>query len=73
MNGNYVVLRHDQSGQMTYYTHCKTLEMEKGQQVARGEKTATVGKTGTATGPFFRFAISSGINREEPYWEELDE
>lgn len=73
VNGNYVVLWHVQSGQMTYYTHCKTLEVEKGQQVARGEKIATVGKTGTATGPCLHFAVSSGTNWEEPFWEELDE
>lgn len=73
VNGNYVVLWHEQSGQMTYYAHCKTIEVEKGQQVARGEKIATVGKTGTATGPFLHFAVSSDTNWEEPHWEELDE
>ena len=73
VNGNYVVLWHGQSGQMTYYTHCKTIEVEKGQQVAREEKIATVGKTGTATGPFLHFAVSSDTNWEEPHWEELDE
>jgi len=71
VNGNYVVLWHGQSGQMTYYTHCKTIAVEKGQQVARGEKIATVGKTGQATGPFLHFAVSSGTNWEEPHWEEL--
>ncbi len=73
VNGNYVVLWHGQSGQMTYYTHCKTIEVEKGQQVAREEKIATVGKTGTATGSFLHFAVSSNTNWEEPHWEELDE
>lgn len=73
VNGNYVVLWHVQSGQMTYYAHCKTVEVEKGQQVARREKIATVGKTGTATGSFLHFAVSSGTNWEEPHWEELDE
>lgn len=71
VNGNYVVLWHGQSGQMTYYTHCKTIAVEKGQQVARGEIIATVGKTGQATGPFLHFAVSSGTNWEEPHWEEL--
>lgn len=73
VNGNYVVLWHEQSGQMTYYAHCKTIEVEKGQQVAREDKIATVGKTGTATGPFLHFAVSSDTNWEEPRWEELDE
>lgn len=73
VNGNYVVLWHGQSGQMTYYAHCKAIEVEKGQQVARGEKIATVGKTGTATGPCLHFAVSRDTNWEEPHWEELDE
>lgn len=73
INGNYVALWHEQSGQMTYYAHCKTVEVEKGQQVERGERIATVGKTGTATGPCLHFAISSGTNWEEPFWEELGE
>lgn len=73
VNGNYVVLWHGQSGQMTYYAHCKAIEVEKGQQVARGEKIATVGKTGTVTGPCLHFAVSSDTNWEEPHWEELDE
>lgn len=73
VNGNYVVLWHGQSGQMTYYAHCKAIEVEKGQQVARGEKIATVGKTGTATGSCLHFAVSSDTNWEEPHWEELDE
>lgn len=73
VNGNYVVLWHGQSGQMTYYAHCKTIEVEKGQQVAREEKIATVGKTGTAIGSCLHFAVSSDTNWEEPHWEELDE
>ncbi len=72
VNGNYVVLWHGQSGQMTYYAHCKTVEVKKGQQVAQGEKIATVGQTGMATGPFLHFAISSGTNWEDPYFLELE-
>lgn len=72
VNGNYVVLWHGQSGQMTYYAHCKTVEVEEGQAVSQGEKIATVGQTGQATGPFLHFAISSGDNWEEPYFIEID-
>lgn len=70
--GNYVVLWHVQSGQMTYYEHCKTVEVEKGQQVAQGEKIATVGQTGMATGSFLHFALSSGTNWEKPYFLDLN-
>lgn len=70
--GNYVVLWHGQSGQMTYYAHCKTVEVAQGQQVAQGEKIATVGQTGQATGPCLHFAISSEDNWEEPHFLELE-
>lgn len=70
--GNFVILWHEQSGQMSYYAHCKTVEVTQGQQVAQGEKIATVGQTGQATGPFLHFAISSGNNWEEPHFLELD-
>ncbi len=66
VNGNYVVLWHVQSGQMTYYAHCKTVDVEEGQQVAQGEKIATVGQTGMSTGPHLHFAISSANNWEDP-------
>lgn len=70
--GNFVILWHEQSGQMSYYAHCKTVEVTQGQQVAQGEKIATVGQTGQATGPFLHFAISSGNNWEEPHFLELE-
>lgn len=72
VNGNYVVLWHRQSGQMTYYAHCKSVEVTKGQEVLQGEKIATVGQTGQATGPFLHFAISSANSWEEPYFLELE-
>lgn len=70
--GNYVMLWHEQSGRMTYYEHCKTVEVEIGQQVAQGEKIATVGHTGRATGSFLHFAISREDNWEEPYFLDLN-
>ncbi|MDE7178560.1 MAG: peptidoglycan DD-metalloendopeptidase family protein [Lachnospiraceae bacterium] len=70
--GNYVVLWHEQSGRMTHYEHCKTVEVEIGQQVAQGEKIATVGHTGRATGSFLHFAISREDNWEEPYFLDLN-
>lgn len=72
VNGNYVVLWHGQSGQMTYYAHCKTVEVSQGQEVSQGEKIATVGQTGQATGPCLHFAISSENNWEEPFFLQLE-
>lgn len=69
-NGNYVVLWHGQSGQMTYYAHCKEVLVPEGEHVAAGQKIANVGKTGRATGNMLHFAVSYGENWEEPVWEE---
>ena len=55
--GNYVVLRHI-NGEMTYYCQCQEITVKKDDQVKRGDKIATVGKTGQATGPHLHFALS---------------
>lgn len=55
--GNYVVLLHI-NGDMTYYCQCEKVIVEKGAQVKRGEKIATVGSTGRSTGPHLHFALS---------------
>lgn len=73
VNGNYVVLWHGQSGQMTYYAHCRETLVEEGEQVAAGQKIAAVGQTGQATGPHLHFAISSGENWEKPLLGEGQE
>ncbi|MDD6811811.1 MAG: M56 family metallopeptidase [Lachnospiraceae bacterium] len=57
-NGNYVVLYHSLNGTFTYYTHCQEILVAEGEQVARKQKIATVGQTGTATGPLLHFAVS---------------
>ena len=56
-HGNYVVLLHI-NGDMTYYCHCREIVAKEGEQVKRGDKIATVGKTGQATGSFLHFALS---------------
>lgn len=68
-NGNYVVLWHGQSGQMSYYAHCRETLVEEGESVAAGQKIAAVGKTGRATGNMLHFAVSYGENWQEPLWE----
>lgn len=55
--GNYVVLLHI-NGDMTYYCQCEKVIVEKGAQVKRGEKIATVGSTGRSAGPHLHFALS---------------
>lgn len=68
-NGNYVVLWHGDSGQMTYYMHCKDILVSEGDRVSRKDKIATVGQTGRATGPYLHFAVSGDGEWQEPVWD----
>lgn len=68
--GNYVVIWHGQSGQMTYYMHCKDILVSEGDQVRTGDRIATVGKTGQATGSHLHFAISYEDKWQEPSWDK---
>ena len=55
--GNYVVLLHI-NGDMTYYCYCQGVTVDQGDRVKRGDKIATVGQSGQATGPHLHFALS---------------
>ncbi len=68
--GNYVVLWHGQSGQMTYYSHCGEVLVSEGQQVKAGDVIATVGNTGRSTGYHLHFAVSYEGEWEEPLWKK---
>ncbi|SCY61766.1 peptidoglycan DD-metalloendopeptidase family protein [Alkaliphilus peptidifermentans] len=54
--GNLVIIDHE-NGYQTYYAHCKTLLVEEGDRVYKGEKIATVGSTGNSTGPHLHFEV----------------
>ena len=56
-NGNYIKLRHD-NGIMTVYCHCERLKVKAGQVIRAGEVIATVGSTGSSTGPHLHFELS---------------
>lgn len=56
-NGNYVILIHA-NGELTYYAHCDSIDVEEGDIVDRGQQIATVGSTGNSTGPHLHFAVS---------------
>ena len=43
---------------MTYYCHCQEITARKDEEVTCGDKIATVGQTGMATGPHLHFALS---------------
>ena len=55
-NGNYVKIKHD-NNIMTVYCHCEKLNVKKGQQIRAGEVIATVGSTGSSTGPHLHFEL----------------
>lgn len=55
-NGNYLKIKHD-NDIMTVYCHCEKLNVEKGQKIRAGEVVATVGSTGSSTGPHLHFEL----------------
>lgn len=55
-NGNYIKIKHD-NGIMTVYCHCEKLNVKKGQVLRAGEVIATVGSTGSSTGPHLHFEL----------------
>ena len=57
--GLHFVVDHG-NGVQTLYSHCNTIQVEVGQQVARGQQIATVGRTGNATGNHLHFEVRVG-------------
>lgn len=55
-NGNYLKIKHD-SDIMTVYCHCEKLNVTVGQKIRAGEIVATVGSTGSSTGPHLHFEL----------------
>ncbi|MDE7282602.1 MAG: M23 family metallopeptidase, partial [Lachnospiraceae bacterium] len=72
-SGHYVVLYHEVSGEYTYYCHCAEILVSKGEKVNVGDKIATVGSTGLATGPHLHFALSRDGEYIEPVFAGLEE
>ena len=42
---------------MSVYCHCEKLNVKKGQKIRAGEVIATVGSTGSSTGPHLHFEL----------------
>ncbi len=65
--GNLVLVRH-KGGWITAYAHNDKLLVKKGAQVARGQKIATMGKTGSVKTPQLHFEVrykSKVVNPEQ--------
>lgn len=54
--GNLVRIDHGE-GAMTYYAHCDEIFVSVGDFVERGQAVATIGMTGTTTGPHVHFEV----------------
>lgn len=54
--GKLVIITHD-DGSQTYYAHCSTILVKKGDKVYQGQNIAKVGSTGNSTGPHIHFEI----------------
>lgn len=65
INGNYIVLLHD-DGYRTLYAHCDKLLVETDQKVQKGQLIATMGSTGNATGNHLHFGISKDFEYINP-------
>lgn len=69
--GQYLQLRHD-NGVTSFYAHCSKLCVQKGQQVAAGEKVAESGATGDVTGPHLHFEMKKdGVRLNPAYYIDL--
>ncbi len=63
--GKLVIVTHD-NGDQTYYAHCSTIVVDKGDKVYKGQKIAEIGSTGRSTGPHLHFEIRKDGKTVDP-------
>lgn len=63
--GKYLYLTHP-NGVTTFYAHCSTVCVKKGEQVQVGQRVAQVGSTGKSTGPHLHFEVRLDGVRLDP-------
>ena len=69
--GNFIQLNHGY-GIETIYAHAKTLSVERGERVSRGDELATVGSTGHSTGPHVHYEVRVNGTPVDPLYFILD-
>ena len=68
--GLYLQLDHG-NGIKSFYAHCSSVCVKKGQQVAAGEKIGAVGSSGSATGPHLHLELKyQGTHVDPSYYIE---
>lgn len=65
--GKYLILAHE-NDYTTLYAHCSSLSVTSGETVAKGQKIAEVGRTGTATGDHLHFELRCGDTYIDPIY-----
>lgn len=65
VRGNYVVVDHG-GGIVTWYQHCTSIYVKRGQSVSRGQNIATVGATGRVSGPHLHFIVEENGKLVDP-------
>lgn len=63
--GNMVIIRHS-NGDMTSYSHARTISVYKGAQVAAGAVIGYVGTSGGVKAPQLHFAVREGDHAVDP-------
>jgi murein DD-endopeptidase MepM/ murein hydrolase activator NlpD len=69
--GKFVQIDHGY-GVETIYAHAKSLSVKKGQQIARGVKIASIGNTGSSTGPHLHYEVRVNGTPVDPLFYTLD-
>jgi murein DD-endopeptidase MepM/ murein hydrolase activator NlpD len=73
----YVVVIQQMDGTEIYYAHCDNIIKNKGDKVIAGEKIATIGQSGKATGPHIHIEYRQNgkpvppLNFDQSVWEAL--
>lgn len=65
--GLYLQIDHA-NGIKSFYAHCDSIDVSKGQQVAMGETIAHIGSTGAATGPHLHLELKFGKMHMNPIY-----
>ena len=62
------VVIEDENGYQSRYAHCGSLSVSAGQEIKRGDVIATVGSTGSSTGPHLHLEVSHNGEYLNPYF-----